>query len=488
MKNLRVITLILTIAMFIAAIATPLGIFNPNYAVFALFFMGVCTAIFIIFQQTSEQKGNWIKPSNILLIGILGTCFQAFADILAGYKSINDYLLTSSKVLNLSAIISCLALISFCLGYVMVSKPKRDTQSVMNIHPSNRIYIRQNYIIVIIQSLAFLAWFVHINVADFLSGAVYYTSNDVLESNYYELFFQTTLYAELVLVIVNGKKQSYRDKSIRNFLSQIPLITLIITGIYLLLRLVSGDRGPVIYTLCAYLYTYISLSHKKFSLATVVSAVVGAALVITLIGIFRTAGTDKSISDKFAYAWEKYTDKNSKDQSVFPPTKELTISFSCNQAAINSIQSENEPYHYGTYQIAHILNIIPFVPSLIQNTLGVSKENVSSSYYVTSKVLGKYSSWSLGTSSVADYYLDGGALGVLIGFFILGLCFRKFDQWIYYSYTGHYPTLVYTILIVCVAHAIYIPRSSFLHELKPISLILMIFAIYYLLTGKFKRT
>lgn len=485
MKILKLSTFIIVVLLLILALFTPLSAWNKNYGVFAMIIMILGIFIFFYFQQHCEQRGNWIKPSNLLLIGIVGTCFQPFADILVGYKDINDRLLSSSYVLNISAIISSLALISYILGYMLLKLPLQKKRA-MSSKSHDIIIVRQNYIIIIIQIIAFLAWIAHINIAEFLSGAIYFSSNDVLESNYYELFLQTAIYSELILLVINGKKQEYGATKFKIFLHQIPTITLVITLSYIFLRLISGDRGPVIYIICAYLYSYISLSHKKYSFTLVVFLVFFAALGITLLGIFRVAGSEKSISEKLLYAWDTFEDGSTKNSSVFPPTKELTISFSCNQAAIRSIQENNESYHYGSYQLAYIVNTIPFGSSFMQNTLGIQHENVSSSYYVSKRVLGENANWSLGTTSVADYYLEGGALGVLIGFLLLGACFRKFDQWIYFNYLGCHSTVMYTVLLVCVSHAIYIPRSSLLHEFKPVLIILAIFSIYYLLIDKIK--
>jgi oligosaccharide repeat unit polymerase len=117
----------------------------------------------------------------------------------------------------------------------------------------------------------------------------------------------------------------------------------------------------------------------------------------------------------------------------------------------------NGNYGYGKYQLSYILSCIPFANGL----LGLPRPT---SNYISHLIQGNYLSYGNGTSVIADFYLDGGWLGVVVLMFIFGYFVKQFE---YVLFAGNYSSL----LLFCIAfyfsiHFISVPRSFLLLNLK----------------------
>lgn len=92
---------------------------------------------------------------------------------------------------------------------------------------------------------------------------------------------------------------------------------------------------------------------------------------------------------------------------------------------------EKHPYYYGSLMSLEAVNIIPFafrVPLVQRLFAGTEYYETNSSKLLTWIIVGNFLSGGKGTSSVADYYLNFGMIGVLGFLFLEGLLAKYIQQ------------------------------------------------------------
>ena len=238
-----------------------------------------------------------------------------------------------------------------------------------------------------------------------------------------------------------------------------PYIFLFTLLIYLGIRLMSGDRGPVIYTVMAIIlgYTYSTRLYFKKSIIIII-AVVGMTAV-TVAGLSR-AMVSTSLKDKLSFGIEAYQTVG--NISVSPITMELAGSIRCNQLALKDINMDNSDFHYGEFQLRYLGTIL-LTNRVVELLFPTKIENTSSADYLTIKHFeGNDVRFGLGSSCVADFYLDFGIIGILGGMFLVGIVFKKLDSVMVDERRKCTGFLWVSLLIGLGSFSIYLPRSVFL--------------------------
>ena len=85
----------------------------------------------------------------------------------------------------------------------------------------------------------------------------------------------------------------------------------------------------------------------------------------------------------------------------------------------------NHDYFYGSLWVTQILSPIPFAQSIYMDIIDLEWFEIDSSGYITYLVLGKYPTWGLGTSIIADIYVNFGLIGIIFFMLILGLFIKR---------------------------------------------------------------
>ena len=223
------------------------------------------------------------------------------------------------------------------------------------------------------------------------------------------------------------------------------------------------------------MYSYFKASQVKIRLLYCVVAISLASILASLVGMARMDMAD-GFSGGLYSAVNSYSEEGRFGRkTVINSTEELANSFLCNEIAVNEIQNLNKSYNYGGYQLSYILNTIPYMPSFLRHTLKIDQDRLSSSSYITTSYLGKDPTYGLGTTCIADFYLDMGLIGVFLGMFLTGLLFHRVDRFICFSQTQS--LLVSVIMFGYASKAIYIPRSALLMQLQWLLMILIIIIV-----------
>lgn len=88
---------------------------------------------------------------------------------------------------------------------------------------------------------------------------------------------------------------------------------------------------------------------------------------------------------------------------------------------------------------------------------------------------GGHDNFQIGTTIVADPYFDFGVIGVIIMLFFVGYCFRLIDHGICIDTPSS--AINICVLILFASMAIYIPRSTFIIQIKKLIPIIVLYLI-----------
>jgi len=302
--------------------------------------------------------------------------------------------------------------------------------------------------------------------ADFGSDFVKGSSN----AGYYEYLLQSVNVAILIYSI----KSHPRVNSLREFIGIIPPVSAVLIGVYILLRIPSGDRGPFIVTLFALFYSYMYSTKKAVRLWLLLIALLVGAYTVSLIGMARQYDLKISFKDRMSDASNTFSTggRFAASRSVFAPTQELAFSFTAYQCMVSGIEDKGDDYRYGKYQAVEIMNSVPFGPSLVQHTLGITGPESASGTYATYEYLGPNPSWGLGSCVIGDFYMDFGIIGVFLCMLLVGLAYRKIDSYLFLSQAASNAVLAFVFIYA--TRAINVARGTFLGELRGVILIIII--------------
>ena len=451
---------------------------NDTYSIsLVLFFLNLL--FFYIAGKKREYSlyTFWTRPSYILILCLIVVNLQNIVNVIFEIAPISFYLRTNqysnytSKVLYLGLIANS----AFLVGNYMIVDgnipflPKLTLQAKKH---DLRLWV-------LFCLLAFLLFIINIDITAFLTGTDYIGSGavdrEIKKSVYYEQLLEVGI---IVLFSIYIKTQAYNKiKSFREYILGFPKLFLVVLCLYLILRLMSGDRGPVIYNIFILFYSYVMITKKKFKFLKVVSSLLVVALGITLLGFVRSLEDGDTFLERVYTSYSKMQADEKRTRSVSPVSQELAKSIACNFVAIHDIDKNVTDFKYGEYNIYNLIGSIPGSRFLLSDIIGVNLREKSSAEYLTISYSGRDYSYGLGSSAVAEAYLDFGVLGTFILFVIFGALYKKIDLNIL---AFRNTSIIQNIIILRFAsYAIYTPRYTFAGTL---SKALYIMIIYLLVT------
>ena len=324
------------------------------------------------------------------------------------------------NTINHGIIVSSISLVAYLLGILKKNEAKmQQSDNVIRISP--QLYKS----VIVINFFAFLWWLSSLTISD-LTGASYIGSGDYSNQTaiYQELLFKVSQY--LVFFVIICREQ--RTNTFLQLIKKIPKIPLILTVIYIMVKLFSGDRGGAIWSLCMLFYVYVWLVRPKIKFVYVLPFLLFFAVLMSAISVGRGYGDQLSFSEKVSMGIREKGVFADQYDSFFIPTQELAHSIQCNHIAYHQILVKKESFFYGQFQGIYLCQMIPILGSKIVESFHIPRKEQSSSAYVTISALGEYPAYGLGTTILADFYLEFGVLGVLLGFYVIGLLFRRIDS------------------------------------------------------------
>lgn len=403
-------------------------------------------------------KNNKVKFSVLFLIGFLIVSLQPFLDLGLGFlKASNHYLFIRSGIILKTLICASIALNSYLFGSILFNA---KNMYFVNEQNKKRINIKP---IKIINFLCFIFFLSQINTS-FLDANTYGSGREVSFLLGYSMLLYETSFMALILIYIinNGKKSSFKNYLMQfgyNFIFFIAYIGVII---------VSGDRGPIIYMSLALFFGYLYLNEVKISATKLTSVLIVGAVVISILGMIRRVGVtlDTAINSKI--------ENNYYPNSLLPATKELATSVLTISTSVNKVPS-NHDYFYGLFLFQNFSVIVPGLNSFLNSKIGIDANYFSSSVFLTYLSLGSNAKWGVGTSAIADVYLDFGIVGIILIFILFGYFTKKLE--VYVLGYKHNNFLLVALYMLFFSFSIYIARSNLVVPLTKLTYVLIFYFI-----------
>ena len=470
---------------YLAFVLLGIFLFEKGEDVFYPFYFGGLLVLFILFfvkeyKNDSLLFTSWVKPSNIFLLSFVIVNFQVIISTWLEYETIGTYLETSkysgyiSKVLYLGLV----GMIFYLYGYSYTNKSYKP--------------IRQNYKIIhlnihvwaLLSLAAFVLFVINIDLVSFLTGMDYEgsgasdreTTPFAIWETLFDTFMTLTVASNTELILSKDGKR----RSLLRYLFSFPFYFLISVVLYIALRLVSGDRGPVMYTSLLFFYSYLLVSKKRIRLGIVMLFVLIGAFGMTLLNSVRGyRNPNENFIEKVSRGFSDMEDER-EVKSISPFSYELSKSVNCNFIAVHDIDENITEYKFGLYNLCEILSAVPVMNRITTSLFNLDLYRTATSEYVTISFFGKNYLFGLGTTVITDFYLDFGLLGIIIGMFVVGVVYRRVDENLVYGSIPSFFAMVFFLKYASMS--VYIPRASFSFVLCRV-LYIMIF--YYVFNSLF---
>ncbi|MNK00943.1 hypothetical protein D3C87_187360 [compost metagenome] len=429
--------------------------------------ISVCCFCFKI-DNLKELRGQYLRVSNLFLLGFIIVHFQFYIDLLLGNFDLGRQdLVVNQNIIIKSAIISSIGLTSFFLGYIFKLK-KIDANKFKETFISKTMDLTGLKILI---SLLFAVFIISTPFSYFMGGHIS-TELSAL-SQYVQSFFILTSIGYLILNTRNVFLMGYKAANFFDYVKCNGKFITVVLALFCFLIMMSGDRGPILQITLVYVSCYCILNRKKFSIFFVVAIIFLAAFIVSFLAYFRNFEGTANLVDMIQQSSEMKDEMVSSKQSFSPITFELSKSVRTMHSAVT--YTEDNGYTYGVFQGFQLISIIPGVGQLIIPLFGMDSEMLKSSYFLTNQLDGDH---GLGTTVVADIWLDFGILGIILGFYIFGYFLRKIDEYTY----SHLPLNIfwYVIIAIFLSKAFYIGRSTIIVLFRDVTFcyLLLLIGVY----------
>jgi len=379
-------------------------------------------------SELKNLKNQYLKHSFVFLIGYIIVFFQSPIDITLGNLKISDLIYpTNNFIIIKSLFLAIIGIISFFLGYYVISY--KETRFLSD----NKINNKENNPVSVsflekTSILCLLIYFFTIDL-NYFKGNLYGQSIGIIP-NLAIIVFKSSYFALIIQILLNYKSSNeYTQKiTISQYIKKvIGWKNILIIFTYFISVILSGDRGPIIFYSLFIFLGYLFLTKKKYSLLRILILLLISAYTITLLGDVRTEKTDSSnFLNKLNIAVNNQYGNKARDQSISPATYELAGSINTFYVVVERIPRDYDYFH-GKFQIMRFFGSFPLLDQLLYSSFAQSEYDQSSSMFISFLIQGDNLSYGNGTSILAEFYLDFGFLGIIIGMLIVGMLLKYLE-------------------------------------------------------------
>lgn len=442
--------------------------------------------IIILFKSRNRNLGQkkWVSTFYLFLVAYFIVHFQKFIDILV-LPNMDDIfgVYNNHEVVLRTAYISLLGFEGLILGYLCFSRKLKSLNYNSHFQQDSLCTISRLRVIAFVQFLA-VVLFIFYNGTIYLAGGY---SQEMINQmsgsmNAYVVILVDFMTYAAILINAAILNRNQKDLNLVSFLRSFPVLFHVSVIVYLSFVLISGDRGPIITYFLAILYGYLLVSKKNINIFRILVIFFVASLSISIVGIARQ---DRAVNGSLKGP-KSYYNTVMAGESVMPLTDELAHS---NRTAIWAVESTPDlyPYRYGFYTLNNLISVIPFSNSIL-NALGLNLLAYSK-YGHSGAFLDWYSQGDIvtagvGTSTVADIYLDFGPYGVFIVLFILGMILCKTDYILYNVKSSSISLWWQVVGIVLFSNSVYMARSVMLFQLRNVVWLYLVMLLIFKLGKK----
>lgn len=446
------------------------NILSSGFLLKVLVYVSAASGLFIMRKESQiGLKRQYLKISNLFLIGFIIVHFQIYLDyVLGAYQSFGVDLMISDRLVPKASLISALALVMYYIGYLMASYYKAGIKHIEIERISTVIYSSRGLLLLM---FAFLSLFILTADWNYFRGNYGNVSVGTL-ADYAQQYLLLAMIGYVVLFVKNERIRGGAYKNMVSYSRKLGSTFLLISGVYLLLVLVSGDRGPILQFGVAFLGGYVLVAKRKMRLVVVALGLFIGATAISLLGFVREIGNGAVFWEKVEVAYS-LREESRIQSSISPSTLELAGSVRTMHAAVD--YSENHGHTNGLFQLFQVLSIVPGVGTITKVLTGMENKDFKSSAFLTRHILGNTPDRGLGTTVVADIFLDFGIMGVIVTFFLFAWFVRYLEVNVFSAQFFRISTLA--LFFIFLSQAIYIGRSTILVLFKDALLLYIIVVI-----------
>jgi oligosaccharide repeat unit polymerase len=420
-------------------------------------------------EKILELNGQFLKHSNLFVFGFLVVHFQLYTDFVLGNITKDDtFIWVNQSIVLKSMILSAIGLLSFFLGFSF--NKFNYSHVIREFRVGKEKYISVKFL-TYLSTIVLTVYFYTVNPL-YLLG-FYGSENMGVTATYMSLLFNLLIFAVIIQTSRNLRNQNKIPTNFKQYIKLMNYHLLILLVLYLISVILSGDRGPLMtYGLC-FISGYFFVKKIKLSYKKGILFIFTGAIMMFILGMARNLNKDLSFTDKIQLSLTE--NANDSRISFLPVTNELAGSVRTLHHAVNYVPL-NHDFLYGRFQLQYLTVAFPFFsifsPIIYEDT---SWKYAGSSSFITWIRQGNFPTSGDGTSCIADFYLDFGMFGVLVGMFGFGY-FMRFAE--VKMFSANIPNLfLHVLIIVYLSDAIYISRSSVLFGFKSIVLIYSILII-----------
>lgn len=418
------------------------SIYN-DYFIIPLFSIVIST--FLVFPKFSSGFVR-IKIIHFIFVGILyfntPIYFIALFDkslalsILSDIRIGSYYFIKSNILLGIS-----LPLIS--LGHLIKFKKNKSSNTGFHPYKSGLVKIKP----FILLSLVFI--FLSISYTGFTVGSTFVGTS----SYYYILMFRS-----VILLVAAFYYNRYIIKNFSNFIrpyryKKLNITILFIVLLFIAYVLVGGDRGPVLTLILMFVFGFLILNkmkirYKVFTGFLVLAISVG--IVFKFVEVLRHNSSGIITLEAVAKS-KKIYDKSEQKAGVTVRTTSL---------AIKGIEEGIYPHTYGLFFSQYLIKGIPFIGNyLIEELIGNNMRFIDgSANLLTIQYHGDNYDYGIGTSFLADTFIEFGLIGVILLSLLYGAIIRYFDDMCFYNNILSFSTFL--LISLFLGYSIYVGRAT----------------------------
>ena len=432
--------------MFLGLLALLLGYFLDLQELL------IFSQFYVIFLSYTKAK-RFLSFHSLFSISYFIVNWQVFlgAEILG--RKLPDYMVqwygVNSTVFLLSAYISTFAYYIYLLTY---------SKTFFNVYGKKKITelsLSGFNQFVIICSFSYVLYLIF--GTSYRSSIYGYGTTGVLE-NYTRFGFMNIFYT---CIIVNGYRLRYHLEidTFKKLVLNTPVILLCIVIFHSLMLFAQGDRGNLI-TLWMLFLAPLFFGSLKFSKIRI--------LLYSSLGLFF-ANLMKSFRTKEPLSFD-LPENTFILNIVYDNFLELALSGRILNHAIFSVAESG--YFLGWFQLKHLISSLPGLSGLFNRLFQVPSYLDSSADYMSYVIQEGKVLYGDGTSLLADFYLDFGLLGVVVGMIAVGKLASYVDQVLILKRNVNLTSWI--VVLIGISSSFYMPRGSLGF------LIQLIFPIYLL--------
>jgi oligosaccharide repeat unit polymerase len=476
-KAIQLIALILLLALYFTG-NVPRRM-DTGFMVSILSVVGAClfSFLFLRTEKVTDLKHQYIRISYIFLFSFVVVHFQAYIDFLLGNLNQSDNFFWIDKAaVPKSILLAAIGLTSYFFGYSVKSggrrlpKPTRVVQPYKVVNPNIMFWI----------GLMSILLFYGTVDSNYLKGN-YGLDNIGSTAGYATLIFEGCVYSILIINCRNLLIKRHTKLSFINYV-MVQKRAAALLALYLPTMIIIGDRGPVIYLGLGFFFGFIYVTKKKISIVTLLVLMTVTTVSLTIIGLARRMDKGADFSNKVSGAMDNTL-------SFYPTsfsnnTKELASSVRTLHMAVSNVP-EPFPHFNGLFFIQDAMLLVPSLRNVFTKVSDIPQEFTSSSQFLTVLSQGGKSGWGVGTSCIADTYLDFGVYGVVIIYILFGFFTRRMEVIAFSKDMCSIYVLICIFLVF--SFCVYIPRSTIAYSLNKFTYVAVLSAVPLLFKKKKKK-